>query len=219
MSLSSFSKSQMPEGGIMAELDDAQHLLVLHQRLLDGDRVVPEELAELLLDRLAREVARGFPHTDIHLVYDGVTDALLDYCSRPAGFDTSLRVPLGRFLARAARLNVANLVRGEKRRKAREEKWGELSDDKIVELCPSAGKLIQNELQVQQQQLAELAQRLKDPADKKIFALQMKGERRTSEFAKVMGVTHLPATEQQREVKRAKDRITKLLQRRKEPRP
>ncbi len=197
---------------------DTPHVLALHRRLLDGDRVASEELAELLLERLVCEVGRRFPRVDTHLVSDGVTDALLDYCARPSSFDTSRGIPLDRFLVQTARRNVLNLLRGGQRLKAREEKWGESSDEKVVELCPPPGNPMQDEAQLHEQRLAELTQALEDPVDKRVFELRMKGERRTTEFAKVLGLTHLTVAEQRREVKRAKDRIEKALRRRKEPR-
>jgi DNA-directed RNA polymerase specialized sigma24 family protein len=202
----------------MAEPGDAEHLLALHKRLLQGDRVAPEELAELLLERISAEVARQFPHTDIHLIYDGVADALLNYCAKPVCFDAARGVPLDRYLAQAAWRNVANSVRGEKRRRVREEKWAENSDGKVVELHPSAGNPDQNEAHLQQQRLAELMQTLENPIDRKVFELQMNGERRTEEFAKVLGISHLSAAEQRSQVKRAKDRIGIRLKRKKGPR-
>lgn len=197
---------------------DTQRLLSLHRRLLDGDRVASEECAELLLEQLVGEVARKFPHTDIHLVSDGVTDALLDYWGKPFSFDLSRGVPLYRFLVQASKRNVSNLLRGEQRRKVREEKWAESLDEKVVELCVPPGNPMQNEVPLQRQQLAKLAQAVEDPVDKKVFELRMKGERRTTEFAKVLGLTHLTVAEQRRQVKQAKDRIEKALQRRKGPR-
>src|SRR5713226_8040109 len=104
----------------MPEEDDKQVLLALHTRLVEGDRVAPSELADILLPRLIREMQRKFPKTDAHLVSDGVTDALLDYCARPSAFDVGRRVPLDRFLAKACWRNIANLLRSEGRRKGRE---------------------------------------------------------------------------------------------------
>src|SRR5439155_13408712 len=101
----------------MAEESDAQILLALHNRLLEGDRVASAELAEMLLPRLISEMERKFPKTDLHLLSDGATDALLDYCARPAAFDAGRCVPLNRFLAKAGWRNIANLLRGEERRK------------------------------------------------------------------------------------------------------
>jgi RNA polymerase sigma-70 factor (ECF subfamily) len=203
----------------VAETGDAQQLLVLHKRLLEGDRVASEELAGLVLERLVSDLGRKFPHTDSHVICDGVTDAVLDYCARPVSFDSSRGVPLDRFLAKAAWRNIANLLRSERRRKAREDKSVEYFEQKVVELQPSAGNPLQNEALAQQDQVAELMQTLENPVDKKVFELRMLGERRTEEFARVMGISHLPLVEQRSEVKRAKDRIEKLLKRHKASRP
>ena len=92
------------------------------------------------------------------------------------------------------------------------------TESKIVELHPSVGNHNQNEAQLQQERLAELMQTLENPMDRKVFELQMSGERRTEEFAKVMGISHLSPAEQRREVKRTKDRIGVHLKRKKGPR-
>src|SRR5437899_1757123 len=118
----------------MAEEPDTQSLIPLHHRLLEGDPVASEEVTTALLFRLVHEMQRKFPQTDVHLVSDGVTDALLDYCAKSAAFDPKRGVPLDRFLAKAAWRNIANLLRGERRRKVREEKSAELSHENIVEL-------------------------------------------------------------------------------------
>src|SRR3989442_1286892 len=120
----------------MPEEDDAQFLIALHKRLLEGDRVGPSDLADILLPRLIREMQRKFQKTDAHLISDGVTDALLDYCARPAAFDVGRGVPLDRFLAKASWRNIANLLRSEGRRKGREAKSLELTVENVVELHP-----------------------------------------------------------------------------------
>ena len=201
----------------MAKEPDAKCLLPLHGRLLKGDRVASEELAEALLSPLVNEMAHKFPMTDVHLVSDGVTDALLDYALKPLSFDPGRGVPLDRFLAKAAWRNIANSLRGEQRRKAREKRSLELNDEKVVELHPAMGNLLQNEPKDRRQQLDELGQSMENPIDKRIFELMATGERRTERFAKVMGILHLPLDQQRREVKRAKDRIDKVLRRRKQP--
>jgi len=60
-----------------------------------------------------------------------------------------------------------------------------------------------------ERELAALASEI----DKEIQGLRHSGERRTAQFAKVLGIAHLSAFEQRREVKRAKDRIDKILRR------
>jgi RNA polymerase sigma-70 factor (ECF subfamily) len=54
---------------------------------------------------------------------------------------------------------------------------------------------------------------LQDPTDRQILALRLQGERRTEAFAELLGISHLPIGVQRREVKRAKDRIDKILRR------
>jgi RNA polymerase sigma-70 factor (ECF subfamily) len=200
----------------MAENNKAQQLLRLHTRLLDGDRIASEEVVGLLLIRLSNELARKFPNTDKHLISDGVTDALLEYCTVPKKFDPSRGVPLDRFLSRAAWRNVANSVRGEKRRKLRESKAltpVRDEDEELVELDVTAGNMLQDQEKDRQHQAAQLLRMVENPVDKKILELRLTGERRTEEFARIMNIYHLPKESQQREVKRAKDRIDKFLQR------
>jgi hypothetical protein len=55
---------------------------------------------------------------------------------------------------------------------------------------------------------------LQDPTDRQILALRLRGERRTAAFAAILNISHLPLEMQRREVKRAKDRIDKVIRRR-----
>jgi RNA polymerase sigma-70 factor (ECF subfamily) len=187
----------------MIKVRENENLKVIHQRLLKGDRIASEELILILLHRLSRELVEKFPRTDKHWIYDGVTDALLDYCNRPSTFDQNRGTSLERFLANAAWRNIANIIRGERRRKIREGRFMQ-----NVELYESPGNIIQ-----EQQKLKLLMAKLDDPIDRKIFEMRMNGERRTGEFAKILGVSHLPIIDQRKVVKRAKDRINKILQR------
>jgi len=79
------------------------------------------------------------------------------------------------------------------------------------------GNYDQNEGQLQQHRLAKVMQILENAVDRKIFELQMSGERKTEAFAKVMAISHLPMEEKRRKVKQAKDRIVAQLKRQKEP--
>jgi hypothetical protein len=92
---------------------DSDQLLALHIRLLAGDRTASEEVASLLLAPLAQEISHKSPQVDEQIIYDGVTEAILDYCARPRQFEEKRGVPLGRFLRMAASRNVANSLRGK----------------------------------------------------------------------------------------------------------
>jgi RNA polymerase sigma-70 factor, ECF subfamily len=198
----------MPRG------DDSVQLLELHRRLLAGDRIASEEVVTLLLASLTQEVSAQFRQTDQHIIWDGVIDAMLDYCTRPQQFDAERGVSLKHFLRLAARRNVMNRLRGEQRRKVREEAAGHTWAASSVELDPAAGNLLQKEESTQRQrQQTALTNALQNPNDQQLLALRLQGVRRTEAFAEILGITHLPIETQRREVKRAKDRIDKMLRR------
>jgi RNA polymerase sigma-70 factor (ECF subfamily) len=192
---------------------DSSRLLGLHRRLCAGDRTASEELAELILDPLVDAISCRFPYIDEQTIWDGVVDALLDYCARPHQFDEGRKVPLDRFLRMASRRNVMNLLRGEARRRAREE-TAHSNVSAAVELDPAAGNILQQEeTRELQRQQEGMMKRLSDPRDQQILALRLQGERRTEAFADILGISHLPIEAQRRGVKRAKDRIDKILRR------
>jgi RNA polymerase sigma-70 factor, ECF subfamily len=193
---------------------NSSQLLEIHRRLCDGDRTASEELAELILDALMQGISRQFPRSDEDMRYEAVTKALLDYCAQPHRFAVERGVPLHHFLLMASRYDMLNLLRGEARRKAREEEAGHLHATIAVELDPVVGNLLQKEENEQRHQLEEeMMSLLQDPKDRQILALRLQGERRTEAFAEILGISHLPIEAQRRGVKRAKDRIDKILRR------
>lgn len=198
----------------MPQSHDPTQLLALHRRLLAGDRIASEEVIGLVLLSLIQEVSSKFRQTDEQIIWNGVSDAVLDYCARPQQFDESRSVPLDRFLQKAAWRNVANSLRGENRQKAREEKAGQEYVASVVELDPVVGNLLQQEENVRRhQQQTKLMNTFQNPKDQQIMVLRLEGERRTEAFAKILGISHQPMDVQRREVKRAKDRIDKILRR------
>jgi hypothetical protein len=100
---------------------EASQLLVFHQRLCDGDRTAPDELAELILGPLVEQLAHRYPWMDDQVIWDGVSEAFLEYCARPHRFDVRRGVPLDRFLHMASWRKVANTLRNNRRRQANEE--------------------------------------------------------------------------------------------------
>lgn len=194
---------------------ETSQLLELHRRLCDGDRTASEMLAELILEPLVEALSRRFPRTDEQIIWDGVVEAVLDYCTRPHQFDAERGVPLDHFLLMASTRNLQNLLRGETRRRARQEKVSASHLSTTVELDPVLGNLLQKEESEQLQQREEdMMHLLHDPTDRQIVALRLRGERRTEAFAEVLGISHLPIDMQRRQVKRAKDRIDKIIRRR-----
>jgi hypothetical protein len=196
----------------------ALHQAALQRPNAEGNPPASQEAALSLLAPLAAELQRKFPAADAHLVWDGVADALRDHLQKPRVFDASRGIPLERFLARAAWRNVADLLRREASRKRRETEAAE-SFNKLVALGHPAANIIWNEENILNDATqAALEMALADPADRKVLQLMAMGERRTAVFAGAMGLSHLSAEQQRLEVKRAKDRIRKALQRHKPPR-
>jgi DNA-directed RNA polymerase specialized sigma24 family protein len=179
------------------------------QTLIDVD---PEDWNALMLFDLTRRIARQFPRADAHGHAQAVHDALLDYGARPQAFDAGRGVPLLAFLLMTCRRNMLNLLRGDARRRRYEGQYAQMCADVAVALDPAAGNLLQQEEDAQlHQQEDACMNRLQDPQDQQILALRLQGERRTEAFAAILGITHLAMAEQRREVKRAKDRIAKML--------
>ncbi|HWG46953.1 MAG TPA: hypothetical protein VN688_29590 [Gemmataceae bacterium] len=197
----------------MSDPPEQSDFCSLHERLLNGDRLASEELCRRVLSFLVAEVARKFPRSDEQLVSDGVIDAVLDYCSQPRQYDADAGVPLDRFLALAARRNVANLQCGEQRRKQRERRAGEKKREADVALDPLARNIQQEEREAMEQRRAVLLAALKTARDREILTLWLDGVKDNAAFATVLNVTHLPLDRQRVEVKRHKDRILRFLRR------
>ncbi|HEX2094533.1 MAG TPA: hypothetical protein VHG28_19165 [Longimicrobiaceae bacterium] len=189
-------------------------LLLLHRRLLQGDRTVPEEIARRLLKPLCEEVQRSYPQTDEQVVQDGVIEVVLDYCERPERTEVTSGLQLRRFLAARAWRKVANALRGERRRRSYEARAAAEGAVGAVEQESPLGRLIREEVEAErEQQVQRLMETLSSETDREMLRLRLVGERRTEVFARVLGVEHLPTQEQRRIVKRAKDRIDKVIQR------
>ena len=97
----------------------------------------------------------------------------------------------------------------ERRRKKRERR------DFSVELREVVGNKYMGADEGQSRQVTDaLAELFEDPVDRELAALMIDGERCTEKFAALLGITDLPASQQRKTVKRHKDRIMKILQRR-----
>ena|SRR5947209_1212158 len=192
---------------------DPAVLLTLHSRLLAGDRVASGTLCGILLAPLQAELQRRFPGTDDQVISDGVIDAVLDYCTRPGQFDLDRTVPLDRFLATAAWRNIDNLLRGETRRKIREQKAGRKKREPDDALDPAAGNTQRADAEQAEKTMTAMLSVLIDPKDREMLVLRAQGVRSTAAYARILEITHLPLKEQRVAVKRHKERIIRFLRR------
>ncbi len=189
--------------------------LDLHHRLLEADSTAPADLFEIFLPYLLTELARKYPNEDTDLIWDAVSDAAAKYIEKPQIYDPTGK-NLHNFLKMAAEGDLLNALARQKRHFARNQPL----DD--VALSTLAGNInIESEFIFKQEFMEKLQNRQKlnhkvaadNPLDQQLMLLLQRGERHTSEWARVLEIAHLPKEEQEIIVKKHKDRL-KLRQKR-----
>lgn len=150
---------------------------------------------------------------DETLIADVVTDAFLKFSKNPGKFNPE-KSSLERFLIMDAEGDLKNAWEKYKRQNKNIVRSVELEEDfgnGIMEDITPLDSLISKEhSDVLEKMLTELFPRESDIA---LAGLMLSGERRTEEYARVLCIDHLEREEQRREVKRNKDRIDKVIQR------
>jgi hypothetical protein len=208
-----------------ANQDNRQRELELHQRMIASDPIAPAEIAEFFLlhrQPTLPDILRGlYPQlADPHVIDMAVDDALLDYLKQPDHFDPDI-IPLCSFLRMVADRNVRNLIHPTKL----QSHTIQMSD--FVELDASGAEYeldIQDDFDLEDYVAIRnsgvwprLREILPDERDRQVLRLMMEGIRDTSAYAEVLAISHLPAEDRTREVKRHKDRVKKHLQRHMRP--
>ena len=187
----------------------------LHHRLRDGDPTASALITERHLVTVVKRLRTRYPNlADPAFVDEATHTAFINYFRNPDTYDPT-KSSLTTFLHMAARSDLLNLLKQEKRRSEKQP----ISLD-LVELSTTRAEyLLDNtanpdQLDFEQPAISvEIRRVLSDPLDQRIFALMVDGERRTAVYAAVLSIASLPLTEQEVIVKRHKDRIKKRLQR------
>ena len=182
----------------------------IHTRLLSNDPTAPAELVEGVLNSLIGRLSKKFP--DLYrsdLLYDAVTDALMEYIKTPSKFDPSKRGLFG-YLLMAAKGDLLNTLdkmqrRGEKEIIVENVEVQELSRNNGLDLPAVEDRI---DIRTVRQELEKLFDK---PEDRGIAHLILQGERSTDAYADILGIESLPLDEQRRLVKRHKDRIKKRI--------
>ncbi|MGH9843056.1 MAG: hypothetical protein ACREEM_30320 [Blastocatellia bacterium] len=181
----------------------------LHSRLLTrADNRVTAEISELFLPPLAQSLKRRFPHlTDPHQTETAAIDSLLGYFANPEKFDPARSSLLG-YLCLDASRNLLNFLKQQK---------------KLVELRVSLTEYEAQAVETENPEsqllaaVSPLVERVlagvTDSTDRELVALMMDGVRETSAYAAVLGIADRPRHEQEKIVKRHKDRLKKTLRR------
>jgi hypothetical protein len=192
----------------------------IYARLCEEDPVAPADLAESYFEPLTLALIRNNANVDPHLCYQAAGDALLELIKNPRSYDRN-RGALDVYLRMSSQGDLRNLLEKESRHRLRR------ADLEAVELSSQGRNVWQEEASnpeviVERQMDAESAKARTtaitakvslSPEEAQVLTLMRQGERKTVEFARVLGISDWPADQQRREVKRAKDRINRRLER------
>lgn len=188
-----------------------QDTLLALVRLLPDDPAAPAEFLAAVYVPLVRDVQAVRRSEDPDGIADVVNDLLLGFVKRPEQYRSD-RMSVRSYLLMAARGDVLNARAKERRRKAHE-----IPLESVAE--PAAGGNEEGE--------GDVRACLADPGvaaviadfdavERAVWELMLAGNRSTAACAAVLGVTDRPVPEQEREVKRVKDRVKTRLRRAKE---
>ena len=193
-----------------------------HARLLAGDPTATADLLARHYEGLIAWMVACNPCLDEHDCVTAAHDAIIALCKRPASYKPE-RSPLVAYLRMSAKGDLRNLQERQRRHHGRDVAM------EAVELSPEAGKYLQDAdadpervvlrwervraMIDAQPAVPEVVRAALTPGEAAALALMRQGERRTEAYARPLGIAHLPAAEQRREVKRVKDRLHKRLER------
>ncbi len=195
-----------------------QAAIAIHQRLLAQDPTAANDLAVAYLEALVIWLGETDPRVAEDIRVEAAEDAILALIRKPVSYDPELQT-LEVYLRMSARGDLRNRLRREQRHNK-----GRMALT-TVELSPDAGKYLGRTddpslpLRVAEEKRG-IAEAIPDPVrrglsetDRRALELILQRERRTSVYAELYGLLHLPAKEQRGEVKRHKDRLKKVLRR------
>jgi hypothetical protein len=191
--------------------------LRLHGRLCAGDAVAASDFAIAYLNPLLAWLRARHRRDDDHFLQEAAGTTLFDLARRPGAYDPA-RGDLSAYLRLSAERDLSNLQRSERRHRRGRCDW------KLVEDSADVGKNTRRaddpaeaaagaeEARRRAAILAGVREALPE-TDRRAFDLLCEGERRTAVFAEALGLSGRPREEQERGVKRVKDRLKKRAER------
>lgn len=187
----------------------------IHVQFLSDDPTASARLVEGAFESLILQLSKKFPDLrGSDLLNDAVTDALMEYIKAPSNFDPSKRGLFG-YLLMAAKRDLLNALSKKERRENREVSIDTVENNdfggNIVSTQASLDCLI--DANTTQKEIDKL---FDNSEDKRMAWCILQGERSTEAYVDILGIHSLPVAEQQRVVKRNKDRIKKRIERFKE---
>ena len=190
-------------------------LLRLHERLLADDPVATVDFFEMVVPTLERYLRYQFPSigpsVDPDIYVYAIHEALTDHFKNPGRYDPA-KSKLTTYLRLAAKRDLQNLLRKESRHAT-----GRTSLDSVEFELPDGNDISETVADnIDAQRLSDKLAKEMTPEEREVFSLMAEGERSTEAAAAALGIGHLSAHDQMREVKRVKDRIKRRLQRRRD---
>lgn len=183
----------------------------LHERhFAAGDPSALRELIERLTPVLRRRLRQSFRRAPDGVIEDAAHDTLVQYALSPGDVVPSSDRPLDRILYQVAWRNAADMLRSTARRQAREDsymkRWGAASS-----ASPDSGLLQALAREAEDQTKIRILRLASNQVERRALLCWLDGERRTKPLAIALEASHLSRSEQQRAVKRFKDRVLKRL--------
>lgn len=178
----------------------------LHERVLAADPVASADVFAAFVDPLVAAIQRDL-RCDSDTARDSAIDAIFEYLGAPSSYQPS-KGRLSTFLAHITKRRATDRIRARSAEARRKQEFGS-----VVELRASAPKEEMERAVVARELWHKVEQALKDDGDRAAVALILDGERSTEALAEALGIHGLPQLERQREVKRHRDRLVKVLER------
>ncbi|GIK55105.1 MAG: hypothetical protein BroJett015_07680 [Chloroflexota bacterium] len=190
----------------------------IHQYILQHNTTAFAELCELALPHLVVFLRQRFPQSDSHLCEATAIDCLIQYHGRPSQYDPD-KLSLFSYLRMAARNDMINALAKYGRD---QQHLRDIEDPSLKPYLTEPNSFAQTDeldrwltqhTRLSRQQILQALDDELSKTDKKLVTMMVNGVRDSHQYAQAMGLSHLDTDQQRQEVKRAKDRLTKKLQR------
>jgi RNA polymerase sigma-70 factor, ECF subfamily len=183
-----------------------QNESALHERVVAADPVASADLFAAFMEPLVAAI-RADLQCDQDTARDSAIDALFEYLERPSVYKPA-KGRLSTFITQIGKRRGIDRLRARSAEARREQEFGA-----IVELrTPAPNEEMERSAEAQKL-LEKIEQVVGNARDRAALALILDGERSTDALAKALCIDGLPQLERQREVKRHRDRLIKVLDR------
>lgn len=201
---------------------EEERLQSIYQRLLNRDPIAPSDFIEYIFQPLLNAIQRKHSHlyeVDSHELTDCVSDALLNFCANPQRYIRG-RGSLWSYLVMDVTGDVRNWLQRKQRHHQRTidiesvehtlfDGNQDLEEQILNQIAPDYIPDGVNATEL----ISDLKKYFSEPREWESLYLIVTGERSTSVYASLFGISHWPINDQKQYVKRLKDKIKKRLER------